>query len=153
MREERKKVWVHAFQTKLFLRISLYWMMFLVTLWNFLFIWRLLEEGPGNPLEQYGRFVVDYYRPLLLLVVLVPVASWDAVRFSHRLVGPLWRFSRTMSDLADGQTVRPIKLRDGDFLQEMREDFNGMLDSLQRRGVPVMKSADPAEAKTEQINA
>ena len=63
MTEGRKKVWIHEFQTKLLIRIGLYWLIFLVTLMNLLFVWRLLTEGPGNPLEQYGQFLVDYARP------------------------------------------------------------------------------------------
>ena len=38
---------------------------------------------------------------LLLFVVLVPFLAWDAVRFAHRLVGPLVRFSRAM-EIAGG---------------------------------------------------
>ncbi|HBI42517.1 MAG TPA: hypothetical protein DDY78_06615, partial [Planctomycetales bacterium] len=66
MSQERKKVWIHAFQTKMLMRIGVYWLIYLVTLWNLLFAWRLLQEGPGNILEQYGRFLQDYYPPLIL---------------------------------------------------------------------------------------
>jgi hypothetical protein len=48
-----------------------------------------------------------------------------------------------------GEPVRLIKLRQGDFLLEMKDDFNGMLEALQRQGVPVLKPADPAQEDKE----
>ena len=47
MRDVRKQIWVSPFQTKLFVRVGVYWLIYSITLFNFLFIWRLLQEGPG----------------------------------------------------------------------------------------------------------
>lgn len=146
MREERKKVWIDQFQTRLFWRILAYLAIYFITLGNLLFIWRLLNEGPGDPLSQYLSSFVDYAPALLFLLLLLPILAWDAIRFSHRLVGPLVRFRKTIQDLTDGQAVRPIKLREGDFLDELRDDFNRMLEALQRQGIPVLK---PTDAHTE----
>ena len=153
MSEERKKVWIHSFQTKMLLRIGAYWLIYLVTLWNLLFVWRLIQEGPGNIVDQYVRFLRDYYPPLILLVVLLPVAAWDAITFVHRFVGPLVRVRRGLQDLAAGQAIHPIKFRDGDYLPELRDDFNAMLESLQRRGVPVLKPAEPAKEDAQRKGA
>src|SRR5688500_13770381 len=89
MREERKKIWIDEFQTRLFWRILVYLVIYFVTLGNLLFIWRLLVDGPGNPLEQYVGAFVEYGPALLFLLLLLPILAWDAIRFSHRLVGPL----------------------------------------------------------------
>jgi hypothetical protein len=142
MREDRKKVWIDGFQTRLFFRIAAYWLIYQVALLNILFVWRLLQEGPGNPLEQYGRFFLDFYPALICFVLVVPILAWDAVRFSHRLIGPLYRFRKTMQTIANGEPVRPIKLREGDFMLDMRDDFNRMLEELQRQGANVLKPAD-----------
>jgi methyl-accepting chemotaxis protein len=153
MSEERKKVWIHTFQTKMLIRIGVYWLIYLVTLWNFLFVWRLLQEGPGNILDQYGRFLQDYYPPLILFVALLPVAAWDAVKFAHRLVGPIVRVRRGLQELAAGQPIHPIRFRDGDYMLELRDDFNAMLESLQRRGVPVLKPAEPVKEDAQRKGA
>jgi hypothetical protein len=139
MSDDRKKVWVDEFQTRLIYRIALYLVFFVVCLSNLLFIWRLIAEGRGNPLEQYARVFIDYAPAFLCLAVLLPVMAWDTIRFSHRLVGPLVRFRKAMQDLAAGQPVRAIKLREGDFLGDLRDDFNKMLEALQRQGVPALK--------------
>jgi methyl-accepting chemotaxis protein len=144
MREERKRVWIDSIQTKLFLRVSLYWLIYQITLWNLVFVWRLLREGPGNPLEQYWRFLVDFAPAIIACLALLPVMSWDVVKFAHRVVGPLYRFKKTMQTIAAGEAVPPLRLREGDLLLDMRDDFNRMLESLQKRGVEVLKPAVPA---------
>ena len=145
MSDERKKVWINAFQTKLFMRITVYWVIYIVTLMNLLFVWRLLVEGPGNPLEQYYRFLVEYAPALVMVALLLPAVAWDSIKFSHSLVGPLVNFRKALQELAAGRPVHPIKLRTGDYLTEMRDEFNAMLESLQRLGVPVLKPNEPKQ--------
>jgi hypothetical protein len=143
MREERKKIWIDSFQTKLFLRMGWYWLIYQVSLWNLVFVWRLLQEGRGNLLEQYGRFCLDYAPALLGCVLLLPILAWDSVKFAHRVVGPIYRFRKTLQALAAGQPVPLIRLRQGDFLTEMQDDFNKALETLQGQGVPVLTEGEP----------
>lgn len=150
IKENRHKVWVDRFQTRLTLRIGLYLVLFLIVLFNFLFAWRLWQEGPGPLGEQYLRMLYDYLPVTICLLILVPVMAWDAIRFSHRIVGPLVRFRRTMQEIANGDTVRPIKLREGDYLDDLRDEFNQMLEALQRRGVAVLKPTDPGQDEPQQ---
>ncbi len=145
MSEERIKVWVDPFQTRLSLRIGGYLAVFFVVFCNFLFAWKMIEEGPTDPWAQFVDTLRSNAPVFVLLFVLVPVMAWDTIRFSHRLVGPLVRFRKTIQQIADGEAVRPIKLRDGDYLIEMRDDFNKMLEELQKHGVPVIKPVDPAK--------
>lgn len=144
MTEERKKVWVDPFQTKLTLRIAGYLALFFVVFANLLFAWKMWIEGPIDPWRQFVETLQANAPAFVLLLILVPVMAWDTIRFSHRLVGPLVRFRKTMQAIAGGEPVRPIKLREGDYLTEMRDDFNQMLEHLQKQGVPVIKPADPA---------
>ena len=145
MAEERKKVWVDPFQTKLSLRIGGYLIVFFVVFCNLLFAWKMIEEGPIDPGQQFLDTMRSNLPVILCLLVLVPVMAWDTIRFSHRMVGPVVRFRQTLQAVSDGEPVRPVKLREGDYLTEMRDDFNHMLDELQKRGVPVLKPADPAQ--------
>ena len=147
MPEERKKVWIDIFQTSLLRRTFLYWFIYTLSMWNLLFVWWLLREGPGDPLQQYLDFCKDYYPALIVFAAVFPALALDVVKFSHRLVGPLFRFRKTITALADGEAVRPIRLREGDFLNDMRDEFNRMLETLQRQGVPVLKPADPDDER------
>ena len=143
MAEERKKVWIDPFQTRLTIRIGGYLVVFFIVFFNLLFAWKMISEGPVDPWGQFVETLAANAPTFVLLMVLVPVMAWDSIRFSHRMVGPLVRFRRTMQEIAGGEPVRPIKLREGDYLLEMRDDFNRMLEELQKRGVPVIKPADP----------
>jgi len=149
-RDQRQRIWVDEFQTRLTMRIGAYLALFLVVLINFLFAWRLAAEGVGDLGDQFVRMLRDYLPVGVCLLLLVPVIAWDAIRFTHRLVGPMVRFRNTMQTIAEGEAVRPIRLRQGDYLTDLRDDFNHMLESLQRRGVPVLKPAVPVEEEAAQ---
>jgi hypothetical protein len=150
MSEERKKVWVDPFQTKMTLRIAGYLGVFFVVFCNFLFGWKMICEGPVDPLGQFVETVEANAPVFICLLVLVPVMAWDTIRFSHRLVGPLVRFRQTIHAIAEGEAVRPVKLREGDYLTDLRDEFNKMLEEIQKRGVPVLKPADPAHEQETQ---
>ncbi len=143
--DDRKKVWVHEFQTRLTMRIAGYLALFMLVLANFLFAWKLISEGVSDPWQQFLAMLWEHLPVCILLLILVPVMAWDAMRFSHRLVGPMVRFRRTMQSIAEGEPVRPIKLREGDYLTDLRDDFNQMLESLQRRGVTVLQPTVPEQ--------
>jgi hypothetical protein len=133
-KNRRSRVMVNQFQGKLLWRFVMYWLIYQVTMWNFLFCWQLVGEGLGNPLEQYFRFVGQNYPALFCLAVLVPFFAWDAMRFTHRVAGPIYRFRRTIQAITAGEPVRRVKLRNGDQLNEVADDINEMLDALEERG-------------------
>ncbi|MBI2806475.1 MAG: hypothetical protein HYX68_15955 [Planctomycetes bacterium] len=149
MGEDRKTVWVDPFQTRLSLRIGGYLAVFFVVFCNLLFVWKLCTEGVTDPVGQFLETLRANVPVLVCLIFLVPVMAWDMIRFSHHLVGPLVRFRHAIKAIADGEPIRPVKLRDGDHLTEMRDEFNRMLEELQKRGVPVLKPADPARENGE----
>ncbi len=142
-KEQRTKVWIDHFQTRLTLRIGLYLLAFVVVLANSLLAWELITLGAGNLLKQALEVLNRYLPVWICLFLLVPVLAWDAIRFTHRIVGPVVRFRRAVRDIARGEPVRPIRLRAGDFLTEFRDEFNEMLVALERRGVAVLKPLDP----------
>jgi methyl-accepting chemotaxis protein len=142
-RDDRRSVWIDDFQTHLVFRICLYLTVFLLVLMNLVFAWRLASEGPGNVLAQFNAMLLDYLPVMVCLLVLVPVLAWDAIRFTHRLVGPLVRFRQVVKRLARGEAVERITLRQDDFLIDLQDDFNAMLESLQKRGAAVLAPRKP----------
>jgi hypothetical protein len=144
-KNRRSRVMVNQFQGKLLWRFVMYWLIYQVSMWNFMFCWQLLGEGHGNPLEQYYRFVGVNYPGLFCLAILVPFFAWDAMRLTHRVAGPIYRFRQTILSITSGEPVRRIKLRDGDHLNEVADDINEMLDALEERGAITI---DRAPGKT-----
>jgi hypothetical protein len=83
-------------------------------------------------------------RNLLALLILVPPLTVDAVRFAHRLVGPLYRFRKTIQAIAAGEQVALVQLRRGDLLVDFQNDFNAMLEHLEQQGYVLLKKPEPA---------
>jgi hypothetical protein len=146
MKDTRKQVWVNPFQTQLFVRVGVYWLIYTFTLFNFMFIWRLLREGKGDLAEQFLGCLADNVPLFFCLAIVGPWLARDAVRFSNRLVGPLYRFKQTMQTIAGNEPVPLIRLRRGDFLLDMQDEFNAMIQSLQERGVIEVIPPPPSES-------
>jgi len=149
MQHKRKKIWIDRFQTFLFLRIALYFFLCQVTIWSVVLLERrlyeiLLDLGSPIPFEVCLGFLVVTMLFLGFLFV------YDAVQFAHRIVGPLYRFRKTIQAIKDGEDVELIRLRKKDYLQELKEDVNEMLRILEQRGAITVKTA---EAKQEQRQA
>jgi hypothetical protein len=142
--ERRTKVWVDRLQTRLMLRIALYVVFYQLALAAHLVLCLYIS----NRLEK--TFGVAAVAPCVVItaidmVLLGAICVYDAVRWTHRLVGPLYRFRQTMKAVAAGEDVDFIRLRKGDYLLEMRDDFNEMLQALHERGTVSVKD-DWAEA-------
>ena len=154
MSDRRHRKLVDNFQYKLIVRMVLYWTIYQVTLFNFLFCWRLLASGKGDVISQYGQFLQEFYPMLICFAILVPVFAWDAVKFYHRIAGPIFRFRSVARDIAAEKPVRRVELREGDELAEMQDDFNSMLDTLERcGGVQLIEGKGNADAddQTEEL--
>ena len=139
MNELRKKIWIDPFQTGLVVRISLFLLLCQVTVWAFNVLCDQIQQYGAALGADLSVFSNIYLRALLaLLVILVPVL-YETIKFAHRLVGPLYRFRVVLRDLADGKPVSMIHLRQGDFLMDLRDDFNAMLEQMEKKGAVVIK--------------
>ena len=119
----------------------MYWVIYQFTVWNIMFFWQLVTEGSGNVLEQYGRFVSSQYPMLLCVVVLIPFFAWDALRFSLRVAGPIYRIRATIKALEEGRTLKPVKLRQGDYLQDVIDELNALIVFMDERSFRTDESA------------
>jgi hypothetical protein len=138
-KESRCRIWIAPFQSKLFFRVIAYWLIYQISMWNFLFVWRLLRDGRGDLWEQYTGFCSEFYPILIAFSVIVPFFAYDAVRFSHRVAGPIYRFQQTIRAIAAGKPVPVVKLRKGDYLIDFQNDLNAMIFTLQRQSAIAME--------------
>ncbi len=70
----------------------------------------------------------------IIVLVLVPFSlcliGWWAYHVSHKFAGPLCRLYRELDERIDGKTKAHIKLRKGDYLEELADKINALLDKL-----------------------
>lgn len=148
MRERRKRIWIDRFQIRLSLRIGLYFVLYQVAVWAAAVIARHMTTELEATLGEGGAAFCQLLMPLGVVLVGI-LFLYDAVLFSHRIVGPLYRFRRIVKAITAGEEVALVRLRKRDYLVEMQNDFNAMLKALEQRGAVVLKPAAVAEKQKE----
>jgi methyl-accepting chemotaxis protein len=145
VRQKRKKIWIDRFQTTLCVRIAFYFILYQVAVWSLI----VIERNIYNVLEAVQGPEVAARCFLFLggaIVVLGLLFLYDALKLAHRLVGPLYRFRQALKAVAEGDEVELMRLRQGDYLHELKDDFNDMLTALEQRGAVVLKKNNAEQA-------
>lgn len=147
MNNRRRKFWINRFQTHLFWRIGVYMFLYQAAVWSLYSIGQNVfdrfEMGMGSSARVLGFLLTT-----VILVFLGGIFIYDAVKFAHRIVGPIFRFRKTIQAVTEGDEVALIRLRKGDYLTEMQDDMNELLKLLEEKGVVVLKlDSAGAEAK------
>ncbi|HEY2250864.1 MAG TPA: hypothetical protein VGH74_07370, partial [Planctomycetaceae bacterium] len=125
-------------QGRILRRMVKYWFLYNFAVWHGLLLIdlerygvpTLLSGGPGLSLyEFYAEFAAQHVILLALAAGLSPFLLWDMLKLTHQIAGPLVRFRNSLQQMASGEPVARIKLRDGDLLGEFQEAFNRFLES------------------------
>ena len=135
----RKRLFVNReIQGRLLGRTALYWVLYHAVLWMAMFFYRYAEHRgavmagaePRSFGDLYGQFVHEHHSMWFCAFVILPIVLWDLLKFSHRVVGPLVRFQRTLESLTAGEAIQEVRLRNGDLLFDLQHTFNQYLASL-----------------------
>ena len=151
MREQRKKIWIDRFQTFLFFRICLYFICYQVVVWAFVVLERDIFGGLERMLGPVASAYGWIFLPVTVLAVSVLFIA-DALRFAHRIVGPLYRFRKAITGITAGEEQVLVTLRKGDFLREMQGEFNEMLKALEQRGAVVIRTTAAQKDQTQPVS-
>ena len=144
MNNQRHKVWIDRFQTYLSIRIALYFILYQVSVGILFFVGHLMLS---HAVEMTGR----EESTLLFVLVVIPIGVlgamfiYDAIAYTHRIVGPIYRFRKAIQAIIDNDEMELVRLRKDDYLKDLRDEFNEMLTVLEKRGAVRLKSAEPAE--------
>jgi hypothetical protein len=151
MKHKRRRIWIDRFQTILFFRIALYFLLYQFAVWSLFAIANNLSEGLSRLLGQsIGAWAFLFASvPVLLLGLLF---IYDALILTHRIVGPIYRFRKMIEAVKAGGEIARMNLRDGDFLLELKDEFNEMLEILEQRGVITLKSREPAGKQEQPVS-
>jgi hypothetical protein len=150
MPQQRKKIWIDRFQTILSWRIACYFILYQAALGTFVVIDHYFV--PRMQVSLGATISGKYF--LLLVVSSVTLGGlfiYDGIQLAHRIVGPLYRFRQVMKAIAAGEEVDLIRLRKGDFLLDMRDDFNEMIKALEQRGAVTLKPPASKNDKRETL--
>ena len=141
MRQMRKKIWIDRFQTSLAVQIACYCVLYQIVTWfSVVFEYKMHAQVNASLGTAGGAYLSAFM--LAPVVVLVLLSVRDAVKISHRVVGPLVQFRKAIRAITAGEEVEVVQLRDGDYLRELMDDLNEMLMALEQRGAVALKAPD-----------
>lgn len=117
-------------QAALLLRVVTYWMVCLAAV-ALMLLCRQMVAGPPRPVfahleDLWFRFGPPFFASLVVL----PLILMDIIRMSNRFSGPLIRLRRAMRALARGETVSPLRFRQGDFWKSFADEFNAVAERV-----------------------
>ncbi|WP_145298385.1 hypothetical protein [Crateriforma conspicua] len=121
-------------QWALALRVLMHWGMLMVCLLMANTMLTLLSMAGEKPLTGAVGEAVRHQVPLMLvLLVLIPVFIRDTLKLSNRFAGPMYRLRIALKELGGEKgEARPLKLRDGDYWQEVAGEFNVVRDRIEQ---------------------
>jgi hypothetical protein len=94
-------------------------------------------EALGGPTTEKQQAAVQllylHARILPAFVVALCVFAVHGLFFSHRIVGPLFRFKQVFRSVAAGEVPRGVHLREKDYLRPEARELGKMLTSLRSR--------------------
>jgi methyl-accepting chemotaxis protein len=74
------------------------------------------------------RYLYTYFWPAVILAMIF--IFLHSVRASHKVAGPLYRFTVVLEALKEGEISSPISIRKGDYLHQEADLINEVLESL-----------------------
>ena len=131
---ERRQQWSlidREIQTALLVRVTSYWLFCLVTIGAMLVFGNAAFGPPRGGLGVLADVIERYSPAMVASLAILPIVLIDALRLSHRFVGPVARVRDGLRQLAEGKRPEQLKVRDGDFLAEMASEFNRAAEQIE----------------------
>jgi hypothetical protein len=130
-------------------RAIIYWAATLVIQIVLLIFLTMIISSPDDFYLNMGR-LWTYLRLMVIAAALVlPLVLRDLVRLSHRWVGPILRLRTALNALSRGESISPIRFREGDYWQELAGDFNIVAAELTRLRAAAREDSAVADATAE----
>jgi len=87
---------------------------------------------PISP-ELANQFLSDSMRSVVIVAVILYFASlWALIMITHKIYGPLYRFTRYIKKLSEGETTDDLVFRRGDAIVGLKEIYNELRRSLEK---------------------
>ena len=87
-----------------------------------------------QPEVMFLDHVFDVYAThwpvMAMMVVFLPFALSDAVKYSNRFAGPIYRLRNELNRFDDGQPMSRIQFRKDDFWQDLAGSMNRVIDHI-----------------------
>lgn len=97
-------------------------------------VWDLGDGGRPPQFEEQSIVMLWMHERLwYVMAICAAIVVVSAIRFSHRIAGPLVRYKRNLRLLAAGKLPPPLRTRPGDYLQEEVACLNAAVAGVSTR--------------------
>jgi methyl-accepting chemotaxis protein len=89
----------------------------------------------GLPISQEiaNQLLADSMHTIVIVAVIMYFASlWALIMITHKIYGPLYRFTQYIKKLSEGQKTNDLVFRRGDAIVGLKEIYNELRRSLER---------------------
>ncbi|MEI6128011.1 MAG: hypothetical protein WCQ99_15800 [Pseudomonadota bacterium] len=106
------------------------------------FLYFFMHQGVGTDYGSAFSAIAGIYRKMNFyiaaavfsqLVISCGVVFFLALRYSHKIAGPMFRLKLTVRDYMSGRAIDRVSFRQSDLLHETAEKFTDFLSFLHRR--------------------
>ena len=122
-----KQMSEQSVQGALLLHILGHWAFFVFAMGVYLYFVEMLS---GDQVNVWKNVQQRHGPTLLAVIVFAPIVIRDVCKLTNRFAGPIVRLRRSMQELADGKSVKPIKFRDRDFWPDLAINFNRIAERV-----------------------
>jgi methyl-accepting chemotaxis protein len=78
--------------------------------------------------DQFIPIAASFFYKIAIYVLFVVLIS---AILSHKMAGPVYRFEQTCKEIAKGDFSKRVRLRKGDQLTELQDEFNKTMDRVE----------------------
>lgn len=104
-------------------------------------LWNLGDQANLPGLEEEAIVMLYMHERFWMLALLCAITVvLGAIKFSHRIAGPLVRYKRNLRLLADGKLPTPLRTRRGDYLKEEVACLNAAVAGVEQRLAAIRKA-------------
>ena len=138
-------------QTGLLKRMAYYWIACILFLTLPLALIKTVAQPDVFFVDNIKSVFANHWPLLLMLIFFLPFAMNDAVRFSNRFVGPIYRLRTELRAFENGGKFKKIKFRQGDFWQDMLPGLNQLGQRLAELEAEVERLTETQQAKQDSL--
>lgn len=144
MLKPRRRFFIHTgIQGALVVRLLVQWALFVGMTCGVSVVLQLLLDPLASAEDRSRQLFISVGPFVLVSLCLLPAIARDAVRFSHRFVGPIIRLQSEIRKVDIVAELRPFKLREKDYWHDLSEDYNDFVERLKdsQRKAEIERSA------------
>ena len=112
-------------------------------------LWHTYRNHDATISNVIQESLVNFAPALFAGVVMLPLFLYDQLKFSHRMVGPIYRMRREMRKLSRGEGVQKLRFRDRDHWHPLAEEFNLLAETVIRNRRSLRNTEDKFAALTQ----